>query len=101
MRRDRIITTTCIIALFAGCTAQQGPKTVGPVVQESVDAMGDRSQAANGPAYPPPPPPPVSIGQSATMPSPQNRGGALKSMDMRGRMAERELLCPVGEVSLT
>ena len=91
MRRDRIITTSCIVALIAGCTAQQGPKTVGPVVQESVAAMGDRSQAANGPAYPPPPPPPpVSVAQSAPMPSAQNRGGALKAMDMLGRMGERQ-----------
>ena len=90
MRRDRIIATTCIIALIAGCTTQQGPKTVGPVVQESTDALGDRSQAANGPAYPPPPPPPVSVGQSSPMSSAQNRAGALKSMDIRGRMGDRE-----------
>jgi len=90
MRRSRIITSTCIVALLAGCAAQQGPKSVNTVVQESTDALGDQGRSVNAPAYPPPPPPPVLLGQSAPMPSAQNRAGALKSMATGGRFAERE-----------
>ena len=93
MRCVRVVTTACIVALIAGCTAQPGPKSVSTVTQESVDKMGDRGQAANSRAYPPPPPPPPSVAQSASNRPAPNRaavGGALKSMDIRGAMVERE-----------
>ena len=84
MRRDRIITTTCLIALLAGCAAQRGPETVGTVVQESVDDASQRGMTVNAP------PPPPSPTQSSVTRSEANRSPVLKSTDARGGFADRE-----------
>ena len=87
MRRDRIITATCIAALIAGCTTQQGLKTGGPVVQESVDDASQRGMAVNVPPPPPPPPSPLVTGSIAR--SEANRAPAGKAVNGRG-FADRE-----------